>query len=78
MSGSGRWVHAMYVSAGLCPNGCGETLIAHLMPDREGEPFVKVTMCEECEWLGPSRNRAAEILGNKRQYKVWKEDKCFA
>jgi len=61
MSGSGSYIYAMYVRAGLCPNGCGDTLQEEMTADGY------LTFCEdasECGWVGPSRTRAEEILGS--------------
>lgn len=62
MSGSGSYTYALYVRAGLCPNGCGSTLREDAMEDNPGV-FVPISRCEECRWPGVSRARAAEILG---------------
>jgi hypothetical protein len=61
MSGSGRYIYAMYVHAGLCPKGCGDTLRPATY---DGEP---ITRCEDCDWLGLSRASAEETLGQKAQ-----------
>lgn len=57
MSGSGSYIYAMYVRAGLCPNGDGNTMCDDTY---DGVP---ISRCEDCGWLGVSRARAEEILG---------------
>jgi len=58
MSGGWTRTYAMYVLAGLCPNGCGDTLQEEMTADGPR------TFCdfEEGCWFGPSRQRAEEIL----------------
>lgn len=62
MSGSGSYIYAMYVRAGLCPDGCGDTL-ADVEDYFEDDPGTIISRCPECGWVGPSRARADEILG---------------
>jgi hypothetical protein len=56
MSGAWTRIYAMYVCAGLCPKGCGDTL------REEGSPDGLRTRCEDCDWLGPARVRSESIL----------------